>query len=1028
MQENHRARLTFTQTTLPWVVAAGALLLYLVTLNHWVTRDSLPYVAKVTGWDWTLPYQTPLFYALTYPVRWLPTSWQPLVLNIFTAVCSALTLGLLARSVSLLPHDRTHEQRLRERSEYSLLSLRAAWLPPVLAALVCGLELTFWEHATAATNEALDLLLFAYVIRCLLEYRIDPRESWLTRMSFVYGLGVTNNFALIGFFPGVLLAVLWIRGSRFFQFGFFSRMLGCGLLGLSLYLLLPVVWTLSDNPTVSFWQALRSNLVTQKMALWDMPGLRSRALILCVTSVVPVVIIGIRWPSTFGDTSAAGALLANMMFRTVHVVFFVACLAVALDLQFSPRAIGAKLPYSHPFLSFYYLGALAIGYFSGYLLLVFGEARHKSRHRRSSGQLLFNRVVVAAVWIAFLAMPAALIAKNWKSIRTTNGPVLRQFAELSTQALPQDGAIVMSDDPYSLLLLSARLSSERALGRHVMVHTRSLLGADYHRELNKRYPTRWPNFFTNQPPDEVIDDGSLLQVISLLSRTNQIYYLHPSFGYYFERFYLQPRGLVYQLNAYSTNAVFPPALPTNLLEENRAFWEKLDGFLQTLAGTSATDSRDARYLSRYYSRALNYWGVALQRDPNLEPHTRLQDAGKYFELASDLNTNNVPAQSNLEFNKSLRTGTPRHFETAKTIEDKFGLYRGWEPMLVDNGPFDHPDYCLRLGQIFAGQGLYREAAIQFNRAHDLDGTNVIAQVALADVYLRAQLPRQTLDEIARIRAQQDSQGLAPEIDLELARIEASAHFSLQNVTQAERILRDAAAKYPKYPAVLDTLLQIYVQTDRLDEALQTSEAIIQADPDRAQSYINQATLYRRKNDATNALATVDRILRKSPQQPQALLYKIFLLIQAKDYAQARSAVDALLNVDPDNPEALLYKGVIDIETKEYAGAIEPLSEVLRQQPNNANALRDRAIAYLNLGEMAKAEKDYNTIRRLISRDYVYVAYYGLGEIAYKRKNAEQASKYYRLYLEHAPAADSPELAEEKKLVAARLEELNRTKR
>ena len=27
----------------------------------------------------------------------------------------------------------------------------------------------------------LDLLLFAYVIRCLLEYRINDRESWLLR-------------------------------------------------------------------------------------------------------------------------------------------------------------------------------------------------------------------------------------------------------------------------------------------------------------------------------------------------------------------------------------------------------------------------------------------------------------------------------------------------------------------------------------------------------------------------------------------------------------------------------------------------------------------------------------------------------------------------------------------------------------------------------------------------------------------------------------------------------------------------------
>ncbi len=1028
MQENHRARLSLTQTALPWGIAVAALLLYVVTLNRWVTLDSLPYVSKVTGWDWTLPYQTPLFFVVTYPFRFFPGSWQPFLLNLFTAVCSAFSLALLARSVALLPHDRTHEQRLRERSEFSLLSIPTAWLPPVLAALVCGLELTFWEHSTAATNEALDLLVFAYVVRCLLEFRISQRESWLTRMSFVYGLGVTNNFAMIGYFPCILVAVFWIRGKSFFEFRFFLKMLGFGLLGLSLYLLLPLVWAVSDNPTVSFWQALRSNIAAQKMALWDMPNLRSRALILCVTSLVPVLIIGVRWPSTFGDTSAAGALLANIMFRVVHIVFLAACLVVALDFQFSPRLVGSRLPYAPPFLTFYYLAALAIGYFSGYLLLVFGESRSKSRHRRSGGSQLLNRLVVGLVWLALIGMPIALVARNWKSIRTTNGPVLREFAELSTKALPAAGAIVMSDDPYSLLLLSAGLSHAGTLNKYLLVHTRSLLGSDYHRELSKRYPNRWINYFTNQPPDEIIDDGSLLQVITMLSRSSDIYYLHPSFGYYFETFYSQPSGLVYRLQLYSTNDIYPPALTAPELESNRRFWGQLEGTLRSLAAGAKTDSRDAHYVSRYYSRALNQWAVTLQRHPAVESKSRLEEAGKAFQIAADLNTNNVPAESNLEFNRSMRTGRPRLVETAKSVEDKFGAYRGWEPMLVENGPFDHPDFCLQLGQIFGRQGLYRQSAIQLDRVRTLETTNLMAPVGLAEVFTRAQLPQQALAEIQKFRSQHQSESIPIELELEVARIEATAQFGLKNTAAAEQVLRAAFAKYPKYPGILDTLLQVLSQTGRVDDAIELSEQIIRADPSRAQSYINQATLYRTRNENEKAVAAVDRILQKSPQQPQALLYKIFLLIQTKDYAKAKASIDALLNVDSENTEALLYKGVIDIETKSYEAAIQSLSDVLKRQPNNANALRDRAIAYLHVGQLEKAEKDYDTMRRLISRDYVYVAYYGLGEIAFKRNHLDEARKYYTLYLEHAPKNENPELAEEKKNVQIRLQSLPQKKR
>ena len=50
---------------------------------------------------------------------------------------------------SLLPYDRTHSEREREHSPLSLLSLRSAWIPPVLAVVVCGLQLSFWESASA---------------------------------------------------------------------------------------------------------------------------------------------------------------------------------------------------------------------------------------------------------------------------------------------------------------------------------------------------------------------------------------------------------------------------------------------------------------------------------------------------------------------------------------------------------------------------------------------------------------------------------------------------------------------------------------------------------------------------------------------------------------------------------------------------------------------------------------------------------------------------------------------------------------
>src|SRR5258706_3409233 len=167
MQKSSPPDNRFVRRQLPCLIVAGALVLYLATLCPWITLRGFATLARATGWDWHLSYLAALQVVMTFPVRWFPVAWQPFVANLIAAIFGSLTLGLLARSVALLPQDRTRDQRQYEHSEYSLLSIRAAWLPPLLAVLVLGLQITFWQNVVVNTGEALDLFLFAYVIRCL---------------------------------------------------------------------------------------------------------------------------------------------------------------------------------------------------------------------------------------------------------------------------------------------------------------------------------------------------------------------------------------------------------------------------------------------------------------------------------------------------------------------------------------------------------------------------------------------------------------------------------------------------------------------------------------------------------------------------------------------------------------------------------------------------------------------------------------------------------------------------------------------
>src|SRR5258706_11742910 len=237
----------FVPRTLPWLLAAVMLVVFSLTLNHWVSLFNIGYVAKTSGWVWQPDVVNPLSFLVTCPFRWLPTALIPIALNFFSAVCAALTLGLLARSVAILPQDRTDAQRKREKSDFSFLTTGGAWLPPLLAVAVCGLQLTFWEQATNQTGETFDLLLFAFVIWSLLEFRLDERVGRLSLAALVYGAGMAENWAMVAFLPVFIMALIWTRKLAFFNLGFLWRMTLLGLAGMSFSLLLPLIAVLTSK-------------------------------------------------------------------------------------------------------------------------------------------------------------------------------------------------------------------------------------------------------------------------------------------------------------------------------------------------------------------------------------------------------------------------------------------------------------------------------------------------------------------------------------------------------------------------------------------------------------------------------------------------------------------------------------------------------------------------------------------------------------------------------------------------------------
>ncbi len=928
---------------LPWFIGAAGLILYLVTLNRWVTFNNLPRIANASGWTWEPQLSQPLFWLVTYPFRWLPPGLMPLAHNLLSAVCGSLALALLARSVMLLPHDRTHPQRLREKSEYSLLTIRSAWAAPVLAAIVCGLQLTFWEHATTGSSELLDLLIFAYVIRCLLEFRIQERQSWLTRAALVYGLGMTNNWAMIGFFPLFLAAVVWIKGLSFFNLRFLGQMALFGLLGLSLYLVLPLLESFNHYVQVPFWQGLKVNLGGQKSVLAQFyAGGKPIILLLSLTSLVPIFVIAIRWASYFGDTSPFGVAMATIMFHVVHGVLLVACLWVALDPPFSPRNKG----FGYPFLTFYYLGALSVGYFTGYFLLLFGDKAERSRRIHPFLRTL-NRTVVVAVWVLFAAGTAALAWLNWPQMRVMNGPVIRNYARLLREGLPAEPAVLLSDDLRPLMMLQALVAETKADKKPVFVHTASLKWPQYHKFLATRYPQRWP-FDPPKGMNRLLEDMDMFQIVAKVGQSNQLFYLHPTFGYYLEHFYLEPHGLVCKLVPLPPKTLLPPEPSGELISKNEDFWQRsrpalapllnpvapgekastpgLGERLMQTAHLTKKPGRDAGAVAGFYARSLDYWGVEMQK------HGDLPEAEAHFQTALQLNPENVVAQVNLDCNRQLQSGVKSSVRLSKEVDEAFGKYRGWAQIMGENGPFDEPNFCFEQGRVYFRAKLYRQAAQEFDRVRKLAPDHLPARLWLAELYVLSSLPDAALKMVNEIHAQSGSSEFYRTNITELLAVEVAAHLA--------------------------------------------------------------------KNDDQSAERTVEHLLEKFPNNEGLLLAASQVFLSHGRYSNALVRIDQQLKMNPDNCYLLINKGYAFLQLKDFAQAIPPLTKALKLETNNYSALLNLAIANLGSKNLDAAQQHYETLQKVFPT--AFQIYYGLGEIAFLKNDTNAAIRSYQLYLTNSP--------------------------
>lgn len=720
---------------------------------------------------------------------------------------------------------------------------------------------------------------------------------------------------------------MWVMGWSFFRIRFLTRAWLLGLAGCGFYLVRPWLATLHPEMTVPFWPALRMLLVEQKNQLVaHVLHARESLIVAALFSLVPLAIMSVRFRPLSGDISRIGTNLTNFSFHLLRGVFLLGGLWVAMEPPFAASQMGL----GPQFLPFHWLGSLVVGYATGYFLLVFGERRRSFRW--TPLQQRRNRLVVLCVCGAIGVTAVLLFYRNFSVIRTADGRWLRDYSRLVQRHLPSEAAVLLSDDPLRLWPVLAALRAAQEAPRHVGVETRLLGFAEYHEALQRRTEGVWPSPPTNTPPGP-LEPAWLIDRLLQVVEKKPVCYVHPSFGYYFEYFRPIPRGLTWEMRPYGPEELLPAPLSSESVEENLRFWREeaastlsrvrhglgyvpFTNLLDRLLGQLRVHPPvllDVRLVASTYSRALTWTGVGLQRAG------RWQEAGECFRKALELNPQNLVAQVNMEYNRTVLAGKPARVTLTGPVEEQFRMYRNWDQVIGNNGPFDEPTFCYEQGRVFAQNMLFRQAIREFERVRELALEDLPSRLWLAHLYLMVRHPRKALTVVEELKAEPERFGLTFTNLVELLGLEGAARFALGETEQAHRLLQKAVGTGPTNHYLLAVCAQVYL----------------------------------RAGDWTNAIALFNRQLEVMPADTDAMMNKGYACLQAGRYEEAVHVLTQLLELQKDNHAALLNRAIARLRSGRLDEAW--------QDYHRLSGLYPKAFqVHYGLAEIAWQRRDTNT--------------------------------------------------------------------
>ena len=873
--------------------------------------------AKVAGWDWLPLTNRPLTWLVTLPFHLLPAAWVPLALNLFSAALAALTLGVVARSIELLPDFSPPEKNW------------AARIPVLLGLLVGGLQLDFWLEATAFSGEMLDTLLLAAAVWCVLEHRAKNKNRWLRLAAFIWGVGMAENWVMLVALPLFLITLLWLKRLKIFKRKFFLGFALAGLAGGAVCFLPPLIHSLNPHSPWSLgecWmiprRTFKDTLHTLYFNLWAWHRLAVLGVILFL--LVPVLPCVLRMKNENAPNLPSLDLFQVRLLRTLRFGLLLTCVWLAFDPLVGPRAIlASQTGIALPLLTFNYLSALGVAFLAGNLLFpMLNRPQYRPRTWLEKSKSLVRQYPAPLLLLPTLLVAAGLLARNLPALLPAGRPPLENFGRTVAVALPPDGGVLLGEDGVKLTTIQAALARRAEPGRWAVVDFRELPLGQYRAALQRRFPADWSAEAGELKP------GQLLALLHGLAQTNKMFALQPHNGeVLLELFQPQPLGAVDALKPYAENRLETFSIPTANVGEIEKFWDAewrrkisalatdkkqasaVEKFFRNRLGLIPARRDNADILRHWYSELLDDWGVTLQR------------AGKFsaaqirFRQALALNPENLAASANALVCSNLLAGVKIHLDTASPLA---GYFRSTQQLALAVGIYgemDAPSVRCLLGNACLTAGWPRQSWAEFSRAHELAPDAVLPMLAMAQIYTRCGLHAEVLAAVKELGSKVDGTPAGLALELELAILEARTFYIQTNSAQGRETLSALLAAHPDNIPLAETVFKAFLAFGDATNALAMTDTQLAKNPDNISALNNRAALLIQSHRADESVPILDHALALT-NLPSIRLNRAIALLQLEKFAAAQKDYRLLTNAVVD--QFSVHFGLAQIDEKHGA--------------------------------------------------------------------------------------------------------------